>query len=78
MGQASRGGQPEHLEYFFCHDETDPDLVCVFQFYSSRSSADRFMEGEWYDSYLNEIAEVVDAPPQIQHADLIWRKLSRE
>ena len=65
---------PEHLEYFFCYDEVDPDTICVFQLYSSKTAAERFMSGDWYPQYLQEISAVVADAPLIQHADLVWQK----
>lgn len=65
---------PAHEAYFFCHDHADPDVICVFQLYSSEEAAGEFLSGDWYRAYLNEVAQVVAAPPQISPASLIWGK----
>jgi quinol monooxygenase YgiN len=65
---------PAHEAYFFCYDSNDPDVICVFQLYSSEEAAKEFLSGEWYAEYLGEVAKVVAAPPQISPASLVWSK----
>lgn len=65
---------PDHLAYYFCHDETDADVVCVFQLYASREAMQAFLSGAWYPGYLAEIGELVAAAPQISPAALVWSK----
>ena len=65
---------PAHEAYFFCYDDGDPDVICVFQLYASEAAAKEFLGGAWYPGYLSEIAEVVLAPPQILPASLVWAK----
>lgn len=65
---------PDHEAYYFCFDDTDPDVVCVFQLYRNRAALDAFMAGDWYPAYLGEIAEVVAAEPEILPATLQWAK----
>ena len=65
---------PGHLEYFFCHDDTDPDVVMVFQLYRDQAALDGFLAGDWYPAYLAEVAKVVAEPPRIVPAALVWRK----
>ena len=65
---------PAHAAYFFCHDNNDPDVVCVFQLYESASAMDEFLAGDWYPHYLREVSEVVMAPPQLSTASLVWAK----
>ena len=66
---------PDHLAYYFCHDDGDSDVVCVFQLYSSEAAMKEFLAGAWYPDYLAEIAAVVAAPPQINPATLVWSKV---
>lgn len=63
-----------HEAYYFCHDTDDPDVVCVFQLYSSEAAMRGFLAGEWYPAYLAEVAQVVAAAPQISPANLVWNK----
>ena len=65
---------PDHLAYYFCFDEADEDVVCVFQLYSSHDAMRAFLAGDWYPAYLAEIAEVVAEPPQVMPANLVWQK----
>lgn len=65
---------PAHEGYYFCYDATDPDVVRVFQLYSSEAASRDFLSGPWYPDYLAEISEVVVAPPEISVASLIWEK----
>ena len=65
---------PGHLAYYFCHDSGDPDVVCVFQLYSSEAAMKEFLAGDWYPEYLAEIKSVTAATPQITPAALIWSK----
>ncbi len=63
-----------HEAYYFCYDDHDADVICVFQLYSSAEAAQVFLSGAWYPIYLKEVAEVVAAPPQITPASLMWAK----
>jgi len=65
---------PGHEAYFFCYDETDPDVICVFQLYTDVDARHTFTEGSCYPAYLNDLAEFVNAPPQITHATPVWTK----
>jgi len=56
---------PAHEAYYFCYDQQDPDVICVFQLYSSEAALREFLGGTWYPGYLTEVAQVVAAPPQI-------------
>ncbi len=65
---------PDHLAYYFCFDDADPDVICVFQLYRSAEAMAAFLAGDWYPVYLAEIAVVVAEAPQVMPASLIWRK----
>jgi quinol monooxygenase YgiN len=65
---------PAHEAYYFCHDKTDPDAICVFQLYTSEAAMEEFLGGEWYPQYLDEVTKVVLSPPQIAPAVLQWAK----
>jgi quinol monooxygenase YgiN len=65
---------PAHIAYYFCFDDTDPDVVSVFQLYSSKEAMADFLSGDWYPLYLAEIAEVVAEAPQVMPASLVWQK----
>lgn len=65
---------PAHEAYYFCHDQADPNVVCVFQLYSSEDAMKDFLSGPWYPAYLEEISEVVTGPPTVSPASLVWEK----
>ena len=65
---------PGHEAYFFCLDEADPDVVCVFQLYSSEAALEAFLQGDWYPGYLAEVSQVVAAPPELTRAAPAWIK----
>lgn len=65
---------PNHLAYYFCFDDADPDVVCVFQLYQSKEAMTDFLAGAWYPIYLAEIAEVVVEPPRLTPSSLVWNK----
>lgn len=65
---------PQHLAYYFCFDDSDPDVVSVFQLYQSNEAMADFLAGDWYPLYLVEVAGVVAEPPQVLPASPIWQK----
>lgn len=65
---------PAHEAYYFCHDQADPDVVCVFQLYSTEDAMKEFLSGDWYPGYVAEMSTVVVAPPEISPASLMWNK----
>jgi quinol monooxygenase YgiN len=67
---------PGHLAYYFCHDNSNPDVICVFQLYASEAAMKEFLSGSWYSEYLVEIAPFIAAGPQIVPATLVWSKES--
>jgi quinol monooxygenase YgiN len=65
---------PDHVAYYFCYDANDPDVICVFQLYTSASAVSEFLGGDWYPKYLAEVGAVVAASPQLTPAALVWSK----
>ena len=65
---------PDHLAYYFCHDVADPDVICVFQLYTSEQAMRDFLAGDWYPGYLAEVAALSAAPAQVLPASPIWIK----
>lgn len=63
-----------HEAYFYCYDNSDPDVICVFQLYSDLASSQAFMTGPWYGEYLSEVSQFLAAQPEIAPAALIWAK----
>ena len=65
---------PGHAAYFFCYDDADPDMICVFQLYTDKQAMEAFSKEPWYPEYLREVSQVVVAPPEIRAATLVWNK----
>lgn len=65
---------PDHLSYYFCHDEADPDVVSIFELYRDREALGAFLGEAWYPAYLVELSTVVAEPPQVIPANLMWQK----
>lgn len=68
---------PAHEAYYFCYDNHDPDVICVFQLYSDKPAMQEFLSGAWYSDYLNEVGQFVAVPPQLTPAALVWNKAHR-
>jgi quinol monooxygenase YgiN len=69
---------PNHLAYYFCYDDNDPDVVCVFQLFSHADATAEFLAGDWYPIYLAEVGAVVADPPHLTTATLVWAKSPAE
>ena len=67
---------PAHEAYFFCYDNSDPDVICVFQLYRDSASMQGFLSGAWYAGYLSDVSRFIAAQPQITPAALVWAKAS--
>jgi quinol monooxygenase YgiN len=65
---------PAHEVYYFCYDQNDPEVICVFQLYPNEAAMKEFLGGAWYPEYVKEISEVVVGPPIVAPAELIWNK----
>ncbi|MBC7933045.1 MAG: antibiotic biosynthesis monooxygenase [Rubrivivax sp.] len=63
-----------HEAYFFCYDDSDPDIICVFQLYTDQASMQDFLSGAWYADYLSEVSQFIEAQPHISPATLVWAK----
>jgi len=65
---------PAHQAYFYCYDESDADVIMVYQQYPDATSASEFMKGSWYSDYLNEVGQFIAMPPHVTTAKVIWAK----
>ena len=65
---------PDHLAYYFCFEDGDPDAVCFFQLYANADAVAAFLEGGWYPEYLAEVGKVVAGSPVLTTASLVWAK----
>jgi quinol monooxygenase YgiN len=62
-----------HEAYFYCFDNTDPDVICVFQLYSDSAGAQQFVKQPWYPAYEAEVTPLV-AESEFRSATPLWIK----
>lgn len=65
---------PEHLAYFYCFDDADPDTICAFQQYSTAEAATAFLSTQRYAAYLGEVEPLLSGPPQVTRLTPKWTK----
>jgi quinol monooxygenase YgiN len=65
---------PGHQAYYLCYDDSDSDVIRVFQLYTNRAAAKDFLSGSWYAEYMREVSQFVATQPEIELAELIWTK----
>jgi quinol monooxygenase YgiN len=65
---------PDHLTYFYCYDDTDPDVVCSFQHYASADAAAAFLKAPAYQAYVREAEALLAAPPRVTALSVKWSK----
>ena len=63
-----------HEAYFYCYDDGDPDMICVYQQYADRAAAQEFVKAPWYASYLEEVSPLLADEPEIHAATPVWTK----
>lgn len=68
---ASSDGQPA---YFYCFDDSDPDVILVFQTHANARSAGEFMQQPWYAEYERESAAFVGGTSEFRTATPQWVK----
>src|SRR5688572_31390020 len=66
---------PAHEAYFFCYDDTDADVICVFQLYSDKAAMENFLKGAWYTEYLNEVRSEEHTSELQSQSNLVCRLL---
>lgn len=63
-----------HEAYCYCYDDNDPDVICVFQLYTSRAGAREFVQAPWYPAYEREVAPLLAGESDLRTATPIWIK----
>ena len=67
-------GNPDHLDYHYCYDLTDGDVLQVFQLYRNADAAGAFLQHPNYAAYLGEVEAMLAGPPDVQAASSQWSK----
>jgi quinol monooxygenase YgiN len=65
---------PDHLAYHYSFDAIDPDVIRVFQLYTSSDAAAAFLTTTAYTSYLAAVDPLLAGPPEVVVADHVWVK----
>ena len=65
---------PGHTAYFYCFDNTDPDVISAFQVYESAAASQAFFKTESYLAYLKEVEPLLAGPPQLTSLTPVWSK----
>jgi len=72
--QPQIAGNTGHQAYFYCYDDNDPDMICVFQLYAHRNDAQEFVQQPWYQAYLAEVTPLLVGESQFRSATPFWMK----
>ncbi len=63
-----------HIDYFYCFDHQDHDVLRVFQLYSNAEAADSFLQHPNYAGYLQEVGPLLSNQPEVHTATPQWKK----
>lgn len=67
---------PAHLAYIYTFDSSDPDVIRVFQQYTSPEEATAFLHGPWYAAYLEAVEPFLVGEPELHTVHVCWSKAS--
>jgi quinol monooxygenase YgiN len=65
---------PGHTAYFYCLDESDPDVIYAFQQYVSLEASQAFLETAHYAAYVEEVEPLLAGPPVVTPLTPVWQK----
>src|SRR6188474_929972 len=65
---------PGHQAYYYCYDQNEPDTISIFQVGVDSDAFKRFLEGEWYPAFLNELRPLSAERPRVVTCDVIWSR----
>lgn len=65
---------PGHIDYFYCFDNADPDVICAFQHYESVEASQAFLKSESYATYLGAVEPLLAGPPEVTSLTPVWIK----
>ncbi len=72
--QSRAAANPAHEAYFYCYDDKDPDVICVFQLYSDQSGPGEFVKQAWYPAYEAAVAPLLAGGSEFRAATPQWIK----
>ncbi len=65
---------PDHLAYFYCFGNADPDSLWAFQHYTDADAAQAFLTTDGYAAYLEEVEPLLADPPRVTTLTPVWVK----
>ena len=65
---------PGHVTYVYTFDDTEPDVIRVFQQYSSKEASESFLHGPWYAAYLEAVEPLLLGEPELHVVTVCWTK----
>lgn len=65
---------PSFEGYYYCFDDNDPDVICVFQITSDSETPQRFVAEPWYRVYHDEVAPLLDGDGEFHVATPVWER----
>lgn len=66
------GAETGHEAYFYCCDDYDPEVICVFQLYADRHGPQAFVKQSWYAAYEAEVAPLLTGDSEYRSATPRW------
>ena len=70
------GENAAHEAYFYCYDDNDPDMICVFQLYRDHTGPEEFVKQPWYPAYEAEVTPLLTGESEFRSATPFWIKRS--
>jgi quinol monooxygenase YgiN len=65
---------PGHLDYLYCDDPQDPDVITAVQIYRDAEDAAAFLRTDAYTAYEREVAPLLASAPTVRRLDLGWSR----
>ncbi len=60
--------------YYFCFDDQNPDVICMFEHYSNPESLHKNASKDWFKKYMMEVMPFLDGEPEVNITTPVWIK----
>ena len=67
-------GNSQQPVYFFCEDNDDENVFCLFEIYSDQNSFERAAESRRFADYMARIGHLLAGPPEVNITRPVWGK----
>lgn len=64
----------DHVAYWYCLDDVDPDGITAFQVYENAAAAKAFLATEQYTAYVDDVDPLLTGPPEVTALTPVWTK----